>query len=529
MNAHLPLTLDNDFVRQLPGDRETRNFRRQVTGACWSLAVPQQFPHARLLGWSDSLGEALGLQPTSLGDEARVSRIFSGSELLPGSQPYALCYGGHQFGSWAGQLGDGRAINLGEIRDRSGQHQILQLKGAGPTPYSRTADGLAVLRSSLREYVCSESMYHLGIPTTRALSLVATGESVMRDMFYDGNPKAEPGAIVCRVSPSFLRFGSYEIFSARGDSATLKQLADYTIRRDFSGLPDASNPSVETYGAWFAEVCERTARLIVEWMRVGFVHGVMNTDNMSILGLTIDYGPYGWLEGYDPYWTPNTTDAEGRRYRFGQQPQVALWNLVQLANALYPLIQDVKPLEAALEKYQRIYESEWLGMMRRKLGLQQREPSDQQLVEQLLQSFQLVETDYTLFFRKLASLSATDTLSEGLQTLRQCWYDSAPGTKAETSLLEWLEHYQSRLQKEQSSPAERVMHMNRVNPLYVPRNWLLQLAIDDAEQGDLGKLRELEHVLQTPYQEQPGKEPLAAKRPEWARQRAGCSMLSCSS
>src|SRR5688572_12229981 len=325
------------FTDVLPADPETRNFRRQVTGACYSFVKPASFPNASLIAWSQELGNELGLTPATMGIE-KFTAVFSGNLQEPGMHPYACCYGGHQFGHWAGQLGDGRAINLGEVTDIAGQHQVLQLKGAGPTPYSRTADGLAVLRSSLREFLCSEAMYYLGVPTTRALSLVLTGEKVVRDMFYDGNPQAEPGAIVCRVAPSFVRFGNFEIFTMRQDHAVLRQLADFTITRDF---PHLGKPGPDTYFAWFKEVCARTAALMVHWMRVGFVHGVMNTDNMSILGLTIDYGPYGWLENYDPNWTPNTTDAQGRRYRFGQQPQIALWNLLQLANALYPLIGEV--------------------------------------------------------------------------------------------------------------------------------------------------------------------------------------------
>jgi len=528
MNSASPLQLDNHFVRHLPADPEQRNIRRQVSKACYSRVQPLQFPRATLLGWSQPLAAQLGLSPLQLG-EARFAQIFSGTELLSGSEPFAQCYGGHQFGNWAGQLGDGRAINLGEMRDVNGQHQMLQLKGAGPTPYSRTADGLAVLRSSLREYLCSEAMHHLGIPTTRALSLVATGETVVRDMFYDGNPKAEPGAVVCRVAPSFLRFGSYEIFSARNDIDGLRTLANYTIARDFPELPNATAPDTGTYTAWFDTICQRTARLIVDWMRVGFVHGVMNTDNMSILGLTIDYGPYGWLEPHDPTWTPNTTDAEGRRYRFGQQPQIAMWNLVQLANALYPLINEVKPLEDALDSYRNTYEREWLAMMRRKLGLAQAEHDDKPLVEALLQSFSQTETDYTLYFRALARFDASTEVTGLPPALRASWYDEQPGTKAEQASTQWLQRYRERLLTEHSDPSARAQLMNATNPLYVLRNWLAQQAIDDAEQGKLDKLRELEHMIQRPYTGQAGKDHLAQKRPEWARQRAGCSMLSCSS
>ncbi len=517
------------FTSALPADPEPRNLRRQVTGACYSWVKPQGFPRASLLAWSRELGAELGLSPDTLGKD-KFTAIFSGNEPLPGIAPYALCYGGHQFGHWAGQLGDGRAINIGEVLTANGQHQVLQLKGAGPTPYSRTADGLAVLRSSLREYLCSEAMHHLGVPTTRALSLVATGETVIRDMFYDGNPQAEPGAIVCRVAPSFIRFGSFEIFAHRNEHDLLRQLADYTITTDFPDLaPKTGAPTPDTHAAWFHEICRRTATLMVHWMRVGFVHGVMNTDNMSILGLTIDYGPYGWLENYDPSWTPNTTDAEGRRYRYGQQPQIALWNLVQLANALYPLFNEVAPLEAGIELYKETYEREWLRMMHKKLGLANEREEDLQLTTQLLNTFSHTETDMTLFFRHLADVDFSATLGAVPQVLTQAWYDATPPAAAQQALVDWLQRYQQRLQQEQAPAPMRKDLMNSVNPLYVPRNYLAQLAIDAATEADVGKLDELMEALKKPYTEQPGKAHLAGKRPEWARQRAGCSMLSCSS
>jgi serine/tyrosine/threonine adenylyltransferase len=532
-----PPILHNDFVRLLPGDAETRNFRRQVNNACYSTVRPLAFPHASLLAYSADLAAELGLAPDKLGT-ANFAAYFSGSTLLPGSEPYAQCYGGHQFGNWAGQLGDGRAINLGEVFNSKEQSQVLQLKGAGPTPYSRTADGLAVLRSSLREFLCSEAMQHLGIPTTRALSLVTTGEKVMRDMFYDGNPNAEPGAVVCRVAPSFLRFGSYEIFTSRNQLDTLKQLADFTIRRHFPHLLGSTGTiDHDTYAHWFNEICQRTALLLVEWMRVGFVHGVMNTDNMSILGLTIDYGPYGWLEPYAPGWTPNTTDAELRRYRFGQQPQVAQWNLVQLANALYPLAARVKPLEDALDHYRQTYEHEWLQMMRRKLGLTLPADDDIALINQLTTCLQSVETDMTLFFRALATVDLAD-LATIPPALRATWYDDKPGTATEQQWLLWLQAYAQRCATDvpltdmpliDAPFTDRQTLMNSVNPLYVLRNSLVQQAIDAAEQGDLARLHELQQVLQHPYTVQAGKDHLAQKRPEWARHKAGCSMLSCSS
>ncbi|MEY3421330.1 MAG: hypothetical protein RIR48_1622, partial [Bacteroidota bacterium] len=252
-----------------------------------------------MLIYSMEMAEELSLdQSYCLSDE--FCQIMAGNKLAEGSKPFAMCYGGHQFGNWAGQLGDGRAINLGEIVNSNGSQQNLQLKGAGPTPYSRSADGLAVLRSSIREFLCSEAMYHLGVPTTRALALVLTGEEVRRDIMYDGNPAMEKGAVVCRVAPSFVRFGNFEILAARQDETLLKKTADYVLEHYYPYLKNDLNP----YLALFKEVVEKTCQMIVDWQRVGFVHGVMNTDNMSILGLTIDYGPYGWIDDYDPNWTP---------------------------------------------------------------------------------------------------------------------------------------------------------------------------------------------------------------------------------
>ncbi len=255
------LRFDNRFVSQLPGDIETRNHRRQVAGACYSRVVPTPVSQPRLVAYSPEVAELLGLTETECESDAFLS-VFAGNRLLPQMEPYAMCYGGHQFGNWAGQLGDGRAINLGEVINGDGSRWVLQLKGAGPTPYSRNADGLAVLRSSLREFLCSEAMFHLGVPTTRVLSLVLTGESVERDMFYDGHPKMEPGAVVCRVAPSFIRFGSFQIFAARGEIQLLKKLVDYTIRTDF---PHLGKPSADVYPRWFAEVCRLTADMIFHW------------------------------------------------------------------------------------------------------------------------------------------------------------------------------------------------------------------------------------------------------------------------
>jgi uncharacterized protein YdiU (UPF0061 family) len=444
-------------------------------------------------------------------------------------QPYAARYGGHQFGHWAGQLGDGRAVTLAEVVIQDGMRHDLQLKGAGLTPYSRTADGRAVLRSSVREFMCSEAMHHLGVPTTRALSLVSTGESVVRDMFYDGHPQAEPGAVVCRVAPSFVRFGNFEIHAAHQELDALKRLADYVIAMHF---PELGAPSPETYALWYEEICRRSAILMAEWMRVGFVHGVMNTDNMSILGLTIDYGPYGWLEGFDPNWTPNTTDAEGRRYRYGNQPQIAQWNLVRLANALYPLINDKIALERGLATYGETYRRESRRMLAGKLGLVSLDgEGDDKLVGDLFELLQQVETDMTLFFRNLADVPASEADDDALvEPLRRAFYEEEALASAwRRALAAWLRRYIDRAQRDEVSASDRRERMNRVNPKYVLRNYLAQQSIDALERGDASVMERLMTVLQRPYDEQPGQDELANRRPEWARHKAGCSALSCSS
>jgi uncharacterized protein YdiU (UPF0061 family) len=539
MNSRAPvsrlddLVFDNRFIRELPADPETANFRRQVVGACYSRVSPAKVSRPQLVAYSLEVADLLDMS-AELCESDEFVQVFAGNRLAAGMEPYAICYGGHQFGYWAGQLGDGRAINLGEVINRRGERWALQLKGAGPTPYSRNADGLAVLRSSIREFLCSEAMFHLGVPTTRALSVIATGDEVIRDMFYNGNPQPEPGAIVCRVAPSFTRFGNFQIFTARSELALLKQFVDYTIRTDF---PHLGEPSPTVYCEWFAEVCRRTAEMIVHWQRVGFVHGVMNTDNMSILGLTIDYGPYGWLENYDPNWTPNTTDAAERRYRFGHQPHIAFWNLGQLANAVYPLIEQVEPLQQAMNLYAETFERGWQNMMADKLGLAAYRPeTDEELIDELLMLLQMVETDMALFFRRLARM---DTTGESLSVLREggcagffdeAYYVPEQLTSAYRKRLSlWLERYVLRLQQDGLADETRRSRMNAVNPKYVLRNYLAQLAIDKAEQGDFTMVNELLELLRHPYDEQPGREMFAVKRPDWARTRAGCSMLSCSS
>jgi uncharacterized protein YdiU (UPF0061 family) len=523
------VAFENTLVNALPADPVLDNVPRQVRHAAYSRVDPTPVAAPKLLAWSDAAGEMLGIaRPESA--EGLEAKVLGGNKVLPGMKPYAARYGGHQFGNWAAQLGDGRAITLGEVIGADGHRYELQLKGAGRTPYSRTADGRAVLRSSVREFMCSEAMHYLGVPTTRALSLVATGDGVVRDMFYDGRPQVEPGAIVCRVAPTFVRFGNFQILAAQQELDLLKRLADYVITMHY---PELGEPSPAVYAAWFEEICRRTALMIADWMRVGFVHGVMNTDNMSILGLTIDYGPYGWLEGYDPGWTPNTTDAQGRRYCYGNQPQIALWNLVQLANALIPLVEDKAPLEKALGAYGETYSSTWRQMLGEKFGIAAIEgEEDDTLVNACFELLQDVETDMTLFFRALVNVPLDEDADDAalIEPLRRAFYtEEALAAEHASRMAAWLRRYAARVQKDGVAAAERVARMNRANPKYVLRNYLAQLAIDGLEQGDSSVLDRLMTVLQRPYDEQPEHDDLADRRPEWARDRPGCSALSCSS
>ncbi len=536
------MRFDNRALRHLPVDSSLDARTRQVLGACFSRVMPTAVKAPVTLAVSPEVARLLEL-PEGFVESPDFAQVFAGNRLLPGMEPVAACYGGHQFGNWAGQLGDGRAISLGELVTSRGEHWELQLKGAGPTPYSRRADGRAVMRSSVREFLCSEAMHHLGVPTTRALSLVATGEDVLRDILYDGHPKHEPGAVVCRVAPTFLRFGNFELLAARGDVELLRRLADYTITTYF---PELGAPSKAAYVSWFEEIARRTARMIARWMSVGFVHGVMNTDNMSILGLTIDYGPYGFLDDYDPSFTPNITDAQGRRYRYASQPRIALWNLVCLANALYPLVEDVPALDAALAAYGEELEVERRKLTAAKLGISrlddgEQTPSgvaripDSALVDDLPELLAAVETDMTWFYRLLADVPVTSrgvrvSDAELLEPLMPAFYDPAGvGDEHRGRLAAWLRRYAARVCEDGTDDATRRERMNRVNPKFVLRNYVAQLAIDRAELGDGAVVRELLEVLRRPFDEQPGNERYAEKRPEWARNRPGCSMLSCSS
>ena len=514
------IQLTNFFTDQLPADPNLENTRREVLEAVYSFVRPIKTSNPTLLHVSDEMQHILKFSNEDI-QSREFLEFVTGNSILENSKPFAMCYAGHQFGNWAGQLGDGRAINLGEIKNWA-----VQLKGSGPTPYSRTADGLAVLRSSVREYLCSEAMHHLGVPSTRALSLSLTGDKVLRDVMYNGNPAHEKGAIVSRVAKSFLRFGNFEIFSSRNDIKNLKILTDYTIKSHFSHL---GKPSKEVYLQFFQEVTSKTLEMIIHWQRVGFVHGVMNTDNMSILGLTIDYGPYGWLEGFDFGWTPNTTDKQHKRYRYGNQPTIGLWNLYQLANALYPLIEEAAPLEKILEGYKSNFEKKSQDMMRAKLGLTSDKETDINIIQSLENNLQATETDMTIFFRTLSSFKKEQP-EKGVELIQDAFYtpDTIKGNVL-NNWKQWFANYAKRLEDETTSADERLQQMNKINPKYVLRNYMAQLAIDKADKGDTSLLEEMYLLLKEPYSEQPKFEHWFAKRPEWARHKVGCSMLSCSS
>lgn len=540
------LNWDNSFVRDLPTDPRTDPFPREVLHACYTKVSPSvAVDDPQLVVWSESVADLLDLDNNEF-QRPDFPLFFSGASPLVGALPYAQCYGGHQFGMWAGQLGDGRAITLGEILNSNSQRWELQLKGAGKTPYSRFADGLAVLRSSIREFLCSEAMHHLGIPTTRALSLVTTGKLVTRDMFYDGNPKEEQGAIVCRVAQSFLRFGSYQLHASRGSNEDLeivRLLADYAIKHHFSHIENMSKSeslsfstgdedhsvvdlTSNKYAAWAVEIAERTASMIARWQGVGFTHGVMNTDNMSILGLTIDYGPFGFLDAFDPKFTPNTTDLPGRRYCFANQPDIGLWNLAQFTTTLSAahLIND-KEANYALERYGTKFMDDYQDIMTKKLGLPK---YNKQLIGKLLTNMAVDKVDYTNFFRTLSNIKVDTSIpdDELLVPLKSVLLDI--GQERKEAWTSWLKTYIHELSTSGISDDQRKTSMNMVNPKYILRNYLCQTAIDAAEIGDFGEVRRLLKLVEHPFDEQPGMEKYARLPPAWAY-RPGVCMLSCSS
>ncbi len=446
--------------------------------------------------------ELIDLDPAQL-TRPEFTALFGGSALAPGMEPLAMLYSGHQFGVYVPQLGDGRAILLGEVKNDKRERWDLHLKGAGMTPFSRDGDGRAVLRSTIREYLCCAAMRGLGIPTTQALCLVGSDDKVYRE-------QTESGAMLVRMAPSHVRFGTFEVFYYRKQHEHLKTLADYVIDQHFPHLRDIG----EKYARFFTEVVGRTAMLIAQWQAVGWAHGVMNTDNMSILGLTLDYGPYGFMDDYDAGFICNHSDHNGR-YAFNQQPYIGLWNLSCLAQALLPLA-DKEALKAGLETYQPLFEREYLKRMRTKFGLVDERAEDDDLVRDFLGLLQGSHADYTMVFRELNTFSTAD---------------SAPNEKLPEHFLdrdrfdEWAVRYRDRLQNERSRDDERRDRMNRVNPRYVLRNYLAQTAIEKAQNKDFSEIDRLFTLLQDPFTEQPGMDAYALPPPNWGRHLS----VSCSS
>ncbi|MFZ6817707.1 protein adenylyltransferase SelO [Undibacterium sp. Ji22W] len=437
--------------------------------------------------------------------EPEFVEIFSGNRVHSSSCPLAAVYSGHQFGIWAGQLGDGRAILLGDLalRQTNERHEI-QLKGAGMTPYSRMGDGRAVLRSSVREFLCSEAMAGLGIPTSRALCITGSDQYTMREM-------PEKTAVVTRTAPSFIRFGSFEHWYYHEKPAQLQQLADFVIQHYYPQLQNTEH----SYQSLLKHVVIKTAQLVAHWQSVGFMHGVLNTDNMSILGLTLDYGPFGFMDGFDPTHICNHSDSQGR-YSYQMQPRIGQWNCHALAQALLPLIGDVESTQEALSHYVEHYEVHYHKLMRQKFGLLDQIPDDDELFAEYLDLMASTRTDFTLAFRNLSQIKHQPSTNDN--ALRDLFLDRA-------GLDIWLERYRLRLQQENSNDVERQLRMNQVNPKYILRNYLAQQAIEKAEQKDFSEIEKLLKILVNPFADQPEFDQYAQLPPDWAGQLS----VSCSS
>lgn len=502
------------FLQLFPGDFTNNTLQRNTPKVLFATVGTVGFVHPELIAFNQKLSEEIGLGSTPNID------FLSGNNLPENIQTYATAYAGHQFGNWAGQLGDGRAIFAGEITNEKGNKTELQWKGAGATPYSRHADGRAVLRSSVREYLMSEAMFHLNVPTTRALSLCLTGEDVVRDMMYNGNPEMEKGAVVMRTAESFLRFGHFELLAAQKETETLKKLCDFTIENYY---PEIDKDSENKYKDFFEQICNRTLQTIVDWYRVGFVHGVMNTDNMSILGLTIDYGPYSMMDEYNLSFTPNTTDLPGRRYAFGMQAQISQWNLWQLGNALFPIIKDEKFLEKVLNDYSPKFWQIHDEMLCRKFGFDQLYEDDEVFFNNWQKLMQDLMLDYTLFFIELEKLSLETSEQHFLEKVSYAIITSE--NKEKLKLL--LDDYRARKNKNTISEEKSLELMRSANPKFILRNYLLFECIEDLNAGNREKFDKLTSALESPYEELFPE--FSVKRPAKYDDIWGCSMLSCSS
>lgn len=504
------------FTEIFPGDFSGNTIQRNTPKVLFSTVDPVGFENPKTIIFNEKLSEEIGLGKF----DEKDAQFLAATHLSENIKTYATAYAGHQFGNWAGQLGDGRAILAGEITNSTGQKNEIQWKGAGATPYSRHADGRAVLRSSVREYLMSEAMYHLRVPTTRALSLSFTGENIVRDMMYSGNPQEEKGAVVVRTAESFLRFGHFELISTQKEINTLIDLTDFTIENYFKNI---TSEGEQKYKDFFSEVCTRTADLMVEWFRVGFVHGVMNTDNMSILGLTIDYGPFSMMDGYDLNFTPNTTDLPGRRYAFGKQGQISQWNLWQLANALFPLIKDEKFLEETLNAYGNYFWEAHDKMLCRKFGFDELKEEDQEFFTDWQGLMQELQFDYTLFFNLLEKLESISDVKTDFQKTSYTFLDDAKLKKLE----DFLQSYRLRLKINLITTEESLDLMKKSNPKFLLRNYLLFECIEEITNGKTEILKKLTKALENPYEEIYSE--FSVKRPISYDDISGCSMLSCSS
>ncbi len=477
------------------------NTYARLPEAFYRRVKPTALPAPYLISFNESVASLIGLDPREA-SKPDFAEFFVGNKLLPDSEPISAIYAGHQFGTFVPQLGDGRAILLGEAVNEKGERFDIQLKGAGKTPFSRMGDGRAVLRSTIREYLCSEAMNALGIPTTRALCIVGSDAPVYRET-------TETAAVLTRVAPTHVRFGSFELFYYRGQYEQVKQLADYVISEFYPQFAEAENKYLE----FLREIVNRTAKLIAQWQSVGFSHGVMNTDNMSIIGLTIDYGPFGFLDEYDENFICNHSDYTGR-YAFNQQPNVGLWNLYKLAQTLIPLIEP-EEAETVLSEYQPAFFEKLIELMREKLGLQTAQEVDNELFFELLEILQKNTIDYTQFFRRLGEFKSAETEKNDL--LQQMFLDP-------NSFDDWARKYKSRLSAEHSTDAERRARMMNVNPKFVFRNHIAQAVIEQAEAGDYTEIDVLLKVLQRPFNEQPELERFSEPPPEGApRVEVSCS------
>ncbi|WP_312297222.1 protein adenylyltransferase SelO family protein [Chryseobacterium sp.] len=504
------------FLKKFPGDFSNNPMQRNTPKVLFSTIKPAGFDKPELIAFNAELSEEIGLGAF----EDKDLDFLVGNNLPENVQTYATAYAGHQFGNWAGQLGDGRAILAGEIVNENGKKTEIQWKGSGATPYSRHADGRAVLRSSVREYLMSEAMFHLGVPTTRALSLAFTGEDVVRDIMYNGNPELEKGAVIIRTAASFIRFGHFELMSAQQEYKTLQDLTDFTIDHYF---PEITSSGQQKYKDFFENICTRTADLMVEWFRVGFVHGVMNTDNMSILGLTIDYGPYSMMDEYDLNFTPNTTDLPGRRYAFGKQGQISQWNLWQLANALHPIIKDEKFLEDTLNRYGTYFWEAHDAMLCRKFGFDELRKDDEDFFTNWQGLMQELQLDHTLFFNQLEKLSPNADLKELFGVTSYTLLNEEKLNK----LKNFVGTYESRISSNTISKEESVAMMKKANPKFILRNYLLYECIEEIGNGKTEMLDKLTIALKNPYEELFPE--FSGKRPSGYDDTAGCSTLSCSS